>query len=77
VTGRLGDFCGRKCLAHERSIFLRGSERDNFIVVLAQTFRRLQEYVETQNRRCVPDKVGRIDGQRRTGTAGPSESATM
>jgi hypothetical protein len=49
LMGRLGDFCGRKRLADERSIFLRGSERDNFVVVLAQAFRTLQEYVETED----------------------------
>jgi hypothetical protein len=28
VTGCLGDFCGRERLVYERSIFLRGSQRD-------------------------------------------------
>jgi len=34
VTGRLSDFYGRKRLAYECSILLRGSERDNFLMVL-------------------------------------------
>jgi hypothetical protein len=68
VTGRLGDFCGRERLVYERSVFLRGSERDNFLVVLARTFRRLQEDVETEDRRCIPDKVERVNGQRHAGT---------
>jgi hypothetical protein len=45
VTGRLGDFCGRERLVYERSIFLSGSQRDNFIMVLARTFSDVGPFV--------------------------------
>ena len=47
---------------------LRGSQRDNFIVVLARTFKRLEGDVETENRRRVPDEVERVNAQRHAGT---------
>jgi Bacterial regulatory helix-turn-helix protein, lysR family len=63
VASRLGDFCGGERLVYESSIFLRGSERDNFIVVLARTFRLVESGSFTKASRMVFRSQGAVSMQ--------------